>query len=155
MDAIDRRLVDELRAHGRASYAELSRLVGLSAPAVQERVRRLEATGVITGYHAAIAPEALGLGVSALVSIYQGDSAEQEDVLARLAEVPEVETCWFVAGDEAFVLTVRTRDIAALEAVLGKLRRVQGIARTRTAVVLSTRWEGRVPAPADEPPPSP
>ena len=150
MDSIDRRLVDELRTHGRATFAELSRLVGLSAPAVQERVRRLETSGVITGYHAAIAPEALGLGVSALVSIYQGDSTEQEDVLARLAEVPEVETCWFVAGDEAFVLTVRTRDVAALEAVLGKLRRIKGIARTRTSVVLSTRWEGRVVTSAGE-----
>ncbi|HSF27286.1 MAG TPA: Lrp/AsnC family transcriptional regulator [Actinomycetes bacterium] len=144
MDAIDRRLVEELRANGRASYAELSRLVGLSAPAVQDRVRRLETTGVITGYHAAVDPQALGLGVSALVSVYQSDSTDQDDVAARLAEVPEVESCWFVAGDEAFVLTVRARDIAALETVLGTLRRLKGVARTRTSVVLSTRWEGRV-----------
>ena len=103
MDQVDRTLLEALRANARVSYAELSRAVGLSAPAVQERVRRLEAAGVITGYHAAVAPASLGLGVSALVSIYQTDSAEQEEVSDRLAEVHEVDNCWFVAGDEAFV----------------------------------------------------
>lgn len=153
MDTTDRRLLEALRSNARATWTELGRLVGLSAPAVQERVRRLEAAGVITGYHAAVTPEALGLGVSALVSIYQTDSAEQEDVARRLSDVPEVENCWFVAGDEAFVVTVRAADIAALEQVLGSLRRIRGIARTRTTVVLSTKWEGRVTglAPEDEP----
>lgn len=144
MDQVDRTLLEALRANARVSFAELSRAVGLSAPAVQERVRRLEAAGVITGYHAAVAPASLGLGVSAVVSIYQTDSAEQGEVSDRLAEVDEVDNCWFVAGDEAFVVTVRAADVASLEPVLGKLRRIRGVARTRTTVVLSTKWEGRV-----------
>jgi Lrp/AsnC family transcriptional regulator, leucine-responsive regulatory protein len=148
MDAIDRELVFALRAHARATYAELARLVGLSAPAVHERVRRLEATGVITGYHAALSPQAVGLGVAALVSIYQTEAAEQDDVAEALRRVPAIEDCWSVAGDEAFIVKVRTADVDALEHVLGVLRRTPGVARTRTTVVLSTRWEDRLTSPA-------
>lgn len=144
VDDIDRRLIEALRANARTSYADLARLVGLSAPSVQDRVRRLEATGVVTGYHAAVAPVTLGLGVTALVGIFQTDSAEQDDVAEALSAVDEVEDCWFVAGEEAFIVKVRVRDVDALEHTLAVLRRVPGVARTRTTVVLSTRWEGRV-----------
>jgi len=146
MDDVDRRLLLTLRAAGRATFAQLGRVVGLSAPAVHERVRRLEQTGVITGYHASVDPLAVGLGVSALVSIYQTEAAEQDDVAESLREVPEIEDCWFVAGDEAFIVKVRTTDVDALEHVLAALRRLPGVARTRTTVVLSTRWEGRLGA---------
>jgi Lrp/AsnC family leucine-responsive transcriptional regulator len=144
VDQVDRALIRALRANARATFAELAREVGLSAPAVHDRVRRLEASGIVTGYHAAVAPVALGLGVSALVGIYQRDDAEQDEVAARLAEVPEIEDCWFVAGDEAFIVKVRVPDVDALEHSLAALRRIPGVARTRTTVVLSTRWEGRV-----------
>ncbi len=147
LDATDRRLIAELRANARATYAELARLVNLSAPAVHERVAKLEAGGILTGYHAAVAPAALGLGVSALVGIHQSDRAEQDELAARLAGVPEIEDCWFVAGDEAFVVKVRVPDVDALEHILGVLRRIPGVARTRTTVVLSTRWEGRINPP--------
>jgi Lrp/AsnC family transcriptional regulator, leucine-responsive regulatory protein len=144
VDSTDRALIAALRANGRATYAELARVVGLSAPAVHDRVRRLETAGIITGYHAAVAPAALGLGVSALVGILQSDGAEQDELATRLAGVPVVEDCWFVAGEEAFVVKVRVPDVDALETTLGVLRRIPGVARTRTTVVLSTRWEGRV-----------
>ena len=75
MDAVDRQLLDALRANARVTYAELARIVGLSAPAVHERVGKLEATGVITGYHAAIAPESLGYAMNALVGIFMSDGA--------------------------------------------------------------------------------
>lgn len=143
MDDTDLALVRALRERGRASWADLARQVGLSAPSVQERVRRLEERGVITGFHAAVDPRSVGLGVSALVGIYSSDNAESDDVARRLREVPEVEDCWFVAGEEEFVIFVRAADTAALEHVIGKIRRLRGVARTRTTVVLSTRWEDR------------
>jgi len=146
MDAVDRQLVEALRADGRASWAELARRVGLTAPSVQERVRRLEERGVITGYAARVSPEALGYGVSALVGVYQADGAETEDVARRLRDVAAVEDCYYVAGDQEFVVKVRAADVAALEHVVSALRRIRGVARTRTTVVLRTRWEGR-PAP--------
>jgi Lrp/AsnC family leucine-responsive transcriptional regulator len=149
VDRIDTELITALRAEARASYAELGRRVGLSGPSVQDRVRRLEESGTLRGYHAAVDPVAVGLDVTALVGIYLSDNAVQDDVAGRLADVDAIEDCWSVAGDEAFVVKVRVGDVVALEATLGRLRRIRGIARTRTTVVLSTRWEGRAaPLPA-------
>jgi Lrp/AsnC family leucine-responsive transcriptional regulator len=155
VDAVDRRLLAALRANGRATFAELGRRVGMSAPSAHERVRRLEDAAVITGYSAAVDPLALGLAVSALVGIFQGDDAEHDEVAERLRGVAEVEDCWVVAGDEAFVVKVRVADVDALERTLGTLRRIPGVARTRTTVVLSTRWEDRIAldAPAGPQPP--
>ena len=144
MDDIDRRLVEALRANGRATYAELGRLVGLSPPAAHDRVAKLETAGVITGYHAAVEPAALGLGVSALVGVLLSDDHEAEDVVVVLHEMPEIEDCWVVAGEETFVIKVRVPDVDALEKTLGALRRIPGVSRTRTTVVLSTRWEDRI-----------
>ena len=143
MDDIDRRLLALLVADARASYAELARAVGLSAPSVHDRVRRLERSGAITGYSAVVDPHAVGLGVTALVGILQREGVEQEDLATALAAIEEIEDCWFVAGEEAFVVKVRVTDIDALEHTLGVLRRTPGVARTRTTVVLSTRFEGR------------
>lgn len=150
VDDTDRALVRELMQRGRASYAELGRVVGLSGPSVQERVRRLEERGVITGFHAVVDPAAVGLGVSALIGVYTSDGVETDDVAQRLRGVGEIEDCWYVAGEEEFVVKVRAADVAALEHVVHKLRRLNGVARTRTTVILSTRWEHRVeqgPAP--------
>lgn len=149
MDRVDRRLVSVLRADARASYAELARLVQLSAPAVRERLERLERTGVLTGYHAVVTPAAVGLGVSALVGVFQREGTEQDQLAERLRAVREIEDCWTVAGDEAFILKVRVADVDALERLLAVLRRIPGVARTRTTVVLSSRWEGRISLPED------
>ena len=145
LDPIDRRLALALRARGRSTYAELGRLVGLSAPAVHERVGKLEAAGTVRGYHADVDPAALGLEVVALVGVLTTEAADQDVVAERLREIPAVTSCWVIAGDETFMLQVRAPDVDGLEHVLGGLRRTPGVARTRTTVVLSTRWEGRVP----------
>jgi Lrp/AsnC family leucine-responsive transcriptional regulator len=144
MDGTDRKLLDVLRTNGRATYAELARAVGLSAPAVHERVAKLEAGGVITGYHAAVAPELLGYGTNALIGIFIKDRADTDQIAARLAGIDAVEDCWFVAGEETFVVKVRVPDVAGLEHVIRTLNAVEGIARTRTTVVLSTKFEDRV-----------
>jgi len=143
VDGVDRTLIEALRANGRATYAELARQVGLSAPAVHERIGKLEAAGVITGYHAAVEPTALGLGVSALVGILQADRGDSDRIAEALRAMPEIEDCWFVAGEETFVVKVRVPDVAALEQTIGALNRIRGVARTRTTVVLSTRFERR------------
>ena len=143
MDDIDQQLVAALVRDGRTSYADLARTVGLSAPSVHDRVRRLERSGVIRGYAADVDAHALGLGVTALVGILQREGAEQDDLAEALAQIPQIEDCWFVAGEEAFVVKVRVADVDALEHALGVLRRTPGVARTRTTVVLSTRFENR------------
>lgn len=143
MDAVDRRLIDALRSNGRATYAELGRLVGLSGPSVTDRINRLEQAGLITGYHARINAAGLGLGVTALIGIVLSDAADADVVAGRLRDLPEIEDCWFIAGDEAFMMKVRTTNVDGLEKLLGRLIRIRGVARTRTTIVLSTRWENR------------
>ena len=144
MDAVDRKLLDALRSNARATYAELARTVGLSAPAAHERVAKLEASGVITGYHAAVKPEAVGFGTTALIGIFITDSADIDEITAALGGLRDVEDCWFVAGEETFVVKVRVADVSALEVTIRDLNAIRGVARTRTTVVLSTRFEDRV-----------
>ncbi len=143
MDEIDRVLIEALRRDGRASWAELGRLVGLSGPSVTDRVSRLEASGVITGYHAAVDPVALGRSVAALVGVHLSDTSDQDAVTTALSGLEEVEDCWFVAGDESFLIKVRVAGMPELEATLSRLRQIRGVSRTRTTVVLSTKWENR------------
>ncbi len=94
----------------------------------------------------------MGLGVVAIVGVEQSDDADQDAIAADLSELYEVEDCWFVAGDESFILKVRVADIDALEKSLGRLRKIPGISRTHTTVVLSTRFEGRAALPPEAPP---
>lgn len=143
MDDTDRRILDELRVNGRATFADLGRTVGLSASAVHERVGKLEVAGVITGYRAVVDQAVVGLGVTALVGIEPSDYADDEAVASSLAAMHEVESCYSVAGDEAFVVKVRVPTVDALERVLVALRKIRGVARTHTTVVLSTRFEAR------------
>ncbi|HZN18403.1 MAG TPA: Lrp/AsnC family transcriptional regulator [Micromonosporaceae bacterium] len=143
LDQIDRHLVELLRTNARLSYAELARQVGLSAPAVHERVGKLEAAGVIRGYRADVEPESIGLGVTAVIGIVQAGDTEIDDLVTRLRELPEIESCYFLAGQESFLLTVRVGTIAELEDVVIRLNRLSGVAATRTTIALSTKWEGR------------
>lgn len=151
LDTVDRAIIAALRANARIPYADLARLVGLSGPSVADRVKRLEQIGVITGYHAALDPAAMGLGVVAIVGIEQSDDGDQDKIADHLSDLEEIEDCWFVAGDESFILTVRVADIDALEKSLGRLRKIPGISRTHTTVVLSTRFEGRAALPPETP----
>jgi Lrp/AsnC family leucine-responsive transcriptional regulator len=110
---------------------------------VHERVGKLEAAGVVLGYRAVVDPAAVGLHVTALISVIESDSVDDTGIEEALRVMPEVEDCWRVAGSEGYVLKVRVTDIPALEATIGALNRIRGVARTRTTVVLSTKWEGR------------
>src|SRR5687768_16628191 len=143
MDTVDQALIEALRADARMSYAELGRTVGMSGPSVADRVARLERSGVITGYHASVDPAAVGLSVAALVGVHLSDTSDQDQVAAALARLDEIEDCWFVAGEESFVIKVRVTDMPELEATLSRLRQISGVSRTRTTVVLSTKWENR------------
>jgi Lrp/AsnC family leucine-responsive transcriptional regulator len=147
VDRIDRDLIELLRGNARLSYAELARQVGLSAPAVHERVGKLEASGVIRAYRAEVDPEAIGLGVTAIIGIVQESGRESDEVLEQLRTQPEIESCYFMAGEESFLLKARVGTIGELEQLIMRLNRVAGVAATRTAIALSTKWEGRPQSP--------
>jgi Lrp/AsnC family transcriptional regulator, leucine-responsive regulatory protein len=143
VDSIDRRLLDLLRENARTPYAELARKVGLSAPAVHERVSKLEGSGIIRGYTADIAPEAIGLPITAVIGIVQDSSGDTDGILESLRDHPEIESCFFMAGEESFLLKVRVTEIGELERLIVELNRIKGVSRTRTAIALSTKWEAR------------
>jgi Lrp/AsnC family transcriptional regulator, leucine-responsive regulatory protein len=138
LDDTDRAILRALQANARATYTEIGRAVGLSAASVHERVHRLEGRGVIRGYHAEVDPELLGLSVLSLVSVLPSDSSNAAATEAALAGIPQIEAAYGVAGEESHVLVVRTSSIAELSQVLQRLQDIDGVARTRTAVVLAT-----------------
>jgi Lrp/AsnC family leucine-responsive transcriptional regulator len=137
LDDTDRAILRALLGNARASYAEIGRAVGLSAASVHERVRRLEERGVILGYHAEVDPEALGRTVLSLVSLVPSDSSNAAATEAALAGIEQIEAAYSVAGEESHVLLVRTASIAELSEVLQRLQDIDGVARTRTSVVLA------------------
>lgn len=130
------------------SFTDLGKATGLSTSAVHQRVRRLEERGVITGYHAVIDSEAIGLPLSAMIAVSPLDPAAPDDVPERLAPIPEIEACHSVAGEESYILKVRVARPSDLEDLLARIRSAANV-RTRTTVVLSTPWEGRHTPAAD------
>lgn len=139
MDEIDLRILDLLCADGRATYAELADVVGLSAPATAERVRRLEQRGAILGYAARLDPTVLGVSLTAFVSVTLTSPDSRSGFLAALAVFAEVVECHHVAGDDDYLVKVHVDGTKGLEHfVSDRLKAVPGIARTRTTVVLST-----------------
>lgn len=126
------------------SYTDLGKATGLSTSAAHQRVRRLEQRGVIRGYGAVVDPDALGLPLTAFISVKPIDPAAPDDAPERLADLDEVEACHSVAGDESYILKVRVGAPGDLESLLAKIRAAANVS-TRTTVVLSTPYEGRPP----------
>ena len=139
-DPIDRRIASALLTDGRSTLKTLAELTGLSVSAVQARVRRLEADGVIRGYAALVEPESLGLPLAALIAITPLDPAQPDDAPEQLAGLSEIETCHSVAGDDAYVLFTRVASPSALEELIREIRKRANVS-TRTTVVLQTFFE--------------
>ncbi len=145
MEDTDREIVRLLSRDGRMSYTDLARATGLSTSAIHQRVRRLEQRGVITGYTATVAPNAVGLALTAFISVTPLDPSAPDDAPERLAGLAEIEACHSVAGEESYILKVRVATPADLEDLLARIRAAANVS-TRTTVVLSTPYEGRPPA---------
>jgi Lrp/AsnC family leucine-responsive transcriptional regulator len=150
MEEIDRRIVTLLAHDGRMSFTDLARETGLSVSAVHQRVRRLEKRGVVRGYAAIIDHDAVGLPLTAFVSIKPIDPAAPDDAPDRLAHLTAIEACHSVAGDESYILKVRVASPVALEDLLQQIRASANVS-TRTTVVLSTPYEHRAPEVATDP----
>jgi Lrp/AsnC family leucine-responsive transcriptional regulator len=142
IDASDKKAMRTLMNDGRASWAELGKLLGMSAPAAAERVHKLEERGIIRGYTAVVDPEALGYPLTAFVWVSLGDEQRRRAFVKGIAKMEEVAECHHVSGDEDYLLKIRCRSTSDLDRILvkelkGRLR----AARTRTTVVLSTAKE--------------
>jgi Lrp/AsnC family leucine-responsive transcriptional regulator len=153
LDPTSRRILQLLAADGRASYQAIADEVGLSRPAVMERVKRLEEAGFIRGYHARLDRGTCGYPVTAFVAIRYpvSEHAGDEPQIAALAANPNVLECHHVAGDDCYVLKVAAPSIESLEGVLRQIKQPGHPVSTRTTIVLSTLFEkpGIVPVEAD------
>ena len=138
----DRQILQLLARDGRMSYTDLAKATGLSTSAVHQRVKRLEQRGLILGYGATVNHAEIGLPLTAFISIRPIDPSEPDDSPERLREIPEIESCWSVAGEESYILKIRVATPEDLEHLLARVRSAANVA-TRTTIVLSTPYENR------------
>ncbi len=148
LDATNLRILEELQRDGRVSLAELGRRVGLSSPAVADRLRRLEGEGVITGYRAMIDPRKLGYGLGVAIRIRPAPR-QLADVAKLARDTPEVIECHRVTGDDCYVMTAYVRDVEHLEALIDQFA---AYGQTTSAIMQSSpvprRGLGLQPPPA-------
>ena len=133
-DETDRRIVAEVQADGRVTMAELGRRVGLSAPAVTERLQRLERRGVIRGYHADVDPRSLGLSLGAVIRIRPAPG-QLQNVAEAAAATPEVVECHRITGEDCYIMRANVRDVEHLEEVID---RFAVLGQTTTSIVQSS-----------------
>ncbi len=144
LDRIDRQILTLLRQDGRMSHAAIAKEVGLSGPAVHERVRKLEQNGVIAGYTAILDPEELDRShvAFAQITLSEGNEfADDEPIVARICDEPDVLEFHRIAGQDCYLIKIRTATNKDLEKILRRIRSIRGVARSRTTIVLSTELE--------------
>jgi Lrp/AsnC family leucine-responsive transcriptional regulator len=149
----DARVLDILQQQGRRSYADLGTDLGMAAPSVHERVKKLEAKGVIRGYAADVDPAAVGLSVLAFTWVTQAPGTVSMDLTPEFAAIPEIEECHYIAGEADYILKIRARDMEHLGQIVKRIQTTEDVFSTETDVVFSTGFEGRplpiTPKPAD------
>lgn len=147
MDSIDRRILIRLQYVGRETWAKLGETLGLTGPAVAERVKKLRQAGVIKGFAALVNPDSIGVTVSAFVGVSMERPQLREAFLKRVAAIPEVLECHAVTGDDDYLLKVRCRSPLDLDRVVSdEIKGTPGVVRARTTIVLRTSKETTVVA---------
>ncbi len=139
-DPIDAQLIAALRANGRASTAELARLVGRSRTSVQSRLARLERDGVITGYAVRVAPEHDLGAVRAHVMIKVSPAAARA-VAAALQAIPQVRVLHSVSGEVDLIAIAATATVSEMDQVIDRIGAIAGVERTNSSIILSTKFE--------------
>lgn len=138
LDEIDLRLLEMLQEHGRVSQHDLAQAVGLSSPAVGERVRKLEERGIIRRFTAVLDPKMLGRDVTAFIAVGIAGSRYYQDFRRTVDEHPEILECHSITGQGSHLLKIRTESTSGLEALLAEIQSWPGVQWTNTSIVLST-----------------
>ena len=153
LSATDARILDVLQRDGRRPYADLGADVGMSGPSAHERVKKLEARGVIKGYAAVVDPRALGYDIVAFSWITQAPGTAAIDLTDDFGAIPEIEECHHITGEADYLIKVRARDTRDLERVLHEVQSTPNVFQTETDVVFSSGFERRplhVPTETDD-----
>jgi Lrp/AsnC family leucine-responsive transcriptional regulator len=142
LDQLDLRILEILQTNARETQVDIARDIGLAASAVLERIRKLEARGIVRGYAALIDPKALDLPMLAFVAVRSDETGSDDHVAQDLAKIPEVLEVHHVAGDDCYLIKVRARDAEHLGVLLRtRFARIPGVRSTRTTIVLETLKE--------------
>jgi len=141
LDEIDIQILALLQEHCKMPLAKIGQRVGLSAPAVIERIKKLEESGVITGYTAMLDTRKLGCDITAFIGVLTSHPRSIHDVEEQIESRPEVLECHHVTGAYTLLLKVKTTNTTTLEELISHLRSIEGVARTETMIVLSTHTE--------------
>jgi Lrp/AsnC family leucine-responsive transcriptional regulator len=153
LDEIDLGILSILQDNCRVSLAKIGEQVGLSPPSVIERVKKLEDNGVIRGYHAILDARRLGVDITAFIGVYVSHPRLIDRFESAVHAMEDVLECHHVTGEYTLLLKVKTANTSSLEALISRLRSIEGIEKTETMVVLSTNMErsqlrlGRIAAP--------
>jgi Lrp/AsnC family transcriptional regulator, leucine-responsive regulatory protein len=143
IDHIDLKILSILQNSGRSRLADIAEEVELSAPAVMERVKKLEVGGIIKGYQAVVDGKKVGKDITAFIGVSIGNQRDMDKFAAQMLQRHDVLECHHVTGDESFILKVKSANTGSLERLLGEIRSVEGVTRTVTKVVLSTAKESQ------------
>ena len=143
LDQIDLKILHILQLDGRRRLADIAEQVDLSAPAVMERVKKLESGGIIRGYQALLDSKKVGKDITAFIGVSIGNQRDMDKFARQMMKYSDVLECHHVTGDESFILKVKSANTGSLEKLLGEIRSVEGVTRTVTRVVLSTAKEGQ------------
>ena len=139
LDEVDRKILRALQSNARTSNSEIARQLNMAPSAILERIRKLEARGIITGYEARLAPKEMGLGMVAFISVRTRDRSDADDLEARLAKLPEVLDIHCVAGEDCYLVKARVADVDALRVLVhDKIGALDAVMGTRTTVVMGT-----------------
>jgi Lrp/AsnC family leucine-responsive transcriptional regulator len=143
LSATDARILEVLQRDGRRPYADLGADVGMSGPSAHERVKKLEARGVISGYTAVLDPAAVGLGILGFSWITQAPGTAATDLTEDFVEIPEIEECHHISGEADYLVKIRARDTRDFERVLRLVQATRHVFTTQTDIVLSSGFERR------------
>ena len=141
LDEIDHKLLGLLQEDDRVPVAELGKTLGVAPSTLNDRIRRLVKQGIITGFHAQVSAEKLGLDLLAFVFVGWSDPKTEKEFLSRIAASPEVLECHHVTGAWNYLMKVRVRTTRDLETFLAAMKGIEGVTRTETVIVLSTSKE--------------
>lgn len=142
MDATDLKIIDMLKTNARMSFSDISREIGLSTPAIRERILNLEEEGVIKGYIPLLDNSRLGLNTTAFIGVTLAHpQCCREDVVKAMAKIPEVVEAHFTDGEEDMLLKIVCKDTTAFLRLLSEMTAVEGVAKTRSVISLSNEIE--------------
>ncbi|MBF0288460.1 MAG: Lrp/AsnC family transcriptional regulator [SAR324 cluster bacterium] len=142
MNSIDKEILIALLSQGRITWSELANQLGLSSPAIAERVRKLEEAGVIKGFSVQLDPARVGCALTALIAVTLSQTEDRVNFMKLVAEMPQIQECHHITGDDDYQLKVRCKGTKDLEEqVIDRIKSLKGVSRTRTSIVLSSPKE--------------